>query len=56
MKHRLLSKAEKQILESEYLKNPDWDTWKTRELADRLGLNRIKVYKWHYIRKRKTPE
>ena len=40
------------MLEQEYQRNPNWDLQHTKQLAERFGLTRVKVYKWHYDRKR----
>ena len=43
-------------LEAEYLRDPTWSTEQTKQIAQRLQLNRIKVYKWGWDRKRQdTP-
>ena len=41
------------LLEAEYQKQSDWNIAKTKELSTRLNLSRVKIYKWHYDRKRK---
>ena len=43
----------KASLEREYLANPNWTTLKTAEIAQQLGVNFKKVYKWNWERKRK---
>jgi len=40
-------------LEDEYEKDPRWTIKKTRELSISLELDRTKIYKWNYDRKRK---
>ena len=42
-----------QILEREYLVEPNWSTIRINTLASRLGLCRTKVYKWAWDRKKK---
>ncbi len=51
-----MNQDELNFLEAEYLKDSDWDTEKTRQLAFKIGLNRIKIYKWHYDRKKQDKE
>ena len=41
------------VLEQEYQRDANWDTEKIAEIADRLGLNRTKVYKWSWDRRKK---
>ena len=47
-----LKKEQKAILEQELSLKPNWDTNDTRRIAEKLGINRIKVYKWHYDQKK----
>ena len=42
-----------QILEHEYLRKSNWKTKDTKRLAKLLRVNRIRIYKWHYDKKRK---
>ena len=51
-RHRLL-KVQVAILEQEFQKGNEWDQVFQAEQAKRLGITRIKVYKWHYDRLRK---
>ena len=53
-----MTEEQKELLEREYERNPtNWSTADINRLADRLGLNRTKVYKWHWDhRKRQTAE
>ena len=45
---------QKMILENEYASNPtNWRTDVVRRLARTLGLNHVKVYKWHYDQRKK---
>ena len=53
LRRRRLSKIEMNLLEAEYQKQSDWNIAKTKELSTRLNLSRVKIYKWHYDRKRK---
>ena len=45
-----LSEEQKQVLESEYLKQPIWSTDLIKKLAKRLDLPYRKVYKWNWER------
>ena len=40
------------FLENEFQRDPDWKLAKTRQLATELQIDRIKIYKWHYDRKK----
>ena len=44
---------QKAVLENAYLKDPNWDTLRTAELAQQLGVGYKKVYKWNWERKKK---
>ena len=44
---------EKKILEAEYLKNPNWDYEKKRDLALQLNFTLQQVSKWNWDRKQK---
>ena len=48
-----MSKDQLKILESEYLRESNWSLQKTKQIALRIDLDRVKVYKWHYDRKRR---
>ena len=37
-----------------YLKDQDWSQARVSEIAEKLGLGRTKVYKWHWDRKKKN--
>ena len=41
------------LLEAEFQSNPIWNTKRTKNIAESLNINRVKVYKWHYDRKRR---
>ena len=41
------------MLEVEYQRNPNWHSSFITSLAQRLHLNRTKVYKWSWDRKKK---
>ena len=36
--------------------NSDWNYQFQVELGDRLGFSRVKIYKWHYDRKKKESQ
>ena len=42
-----------QVLENAFLVDPNWSKRYVKELALSLQLNRVKVYKWHWDRKKK---
>ena len=48
-----LTRTEMQVLEQEYLINPNWTTMRINTLAKKLRLCRTKVYKWGWDRKKK---
>ena len=48
-----LKGMQKAVLENAYLKDPNWDTLRTAELAQQLGVGYKKVYKWNWERKKK---
>ena len=48
-----LKGMQKAFLENAYLENPNWDTLRTAELAQQLGVGYKKVYKWNWERKKK---
>ena len=41
------------VLENAFLIDPNWSKRYVKELALSLNLNRVKVYKWHWDRKKK---
>jgi hypothetical protein len=45
--------AEKEILEVEYLKNPNWDYQKKCDLAILLNFTFSQVSKWNWDRRKK---
>lgn len=51
-RHRL-KKTEKAFLETEYLKCANWSKDHVTQIAKRLAINRTKVYKWHWDRRKK---
>ena len=51
-RHRL-TRVETDLLEAEYTKDPNWTQARTQELVVKFGLGRLKLYKWHYDRRRK---
>ena len=50
-RHRLTLNQVK-ILESAFLNDPEWSKQDVKELAAGLDLSRVKIYKWHYDRKK----
>ena len=53
MTKKRVSKQAKQVLENEYKKNPTWSKQLVNQLAAKLDLDRTKVYKWNWDRKKK---
>ena len=53
IKRRRFSYDDTVILEAEYLRNVNWSTYKISDLANRLGFDKTKVYKWNWEKKRK---
>ena len=43
-----VSQAGIKILIAEFRKNENWDRKKQAELAERLNMSRLKIYKWNY--------
>ena len=52
MTKKRLTEDEKEILEQEFQKNPNWGKVTIRKLAERLDLDRTKIYKWNWDRKK----
>ena len=44
------------LLEHEYQRNSNWSTARITQIAKRLKLNRTKIYKWSWDRKKKEAE
>ena len=40
------------FLMKEFRKNRDWDKAKIKMVAEQLNLHPIKIYKWHYLKKK----
>ena len=49
-----VSQEAKKILELEFQKSANWDRKTICSLAERLDLDRTKVYKWNWDRKQQT--
>lgn len=47
------STDQKEVLEAEYLKNPNWDYQKKCDLALALNYTTIQIAKWNWDRKKK---
>jgi hypothetical protein len=41
------------VLKNEYKKNPEWTAQQIDELAEILGLESSKIYKWHWDQKKR---
>jgi len=48
-----LSREQKQFLEAKHLAAPLWSKKQVNEYAIQLRLNRTKVYKWHWDRRKR---
>ena len=48
-----MTRTQLDMLENAYQNNSDWSRDFVKQTAIRLGLNRVKVYKWHWDRKKK---
>ena len=53
LRRRHLNEQQQIVLEKEYQKNPRFDSDRVVVLAKQLGLNRTKVYKWGWDRRKK---
>ena len=53
LRRRHLNEQQQIVLEREYQKNPRFDSDRVVVLAKQLGLNRTKVYKWGWDRRKK---
>ena len=53
IKRASLTPSQLKSLECAYRRNPNWSKKYLKRLALRLGLDRTKVYKWHWDRKRR---
>ena len=51
-----MTEFDKAVLESEFVLNPTWDYLLTKALSERLQINRIKIYKWHYDRVKRSAQ
>ena len=49
-----MNTEQQEILNREYIRNPNWSSSQIQEFATRLGLTRTKVYKWNWDRRNKT--
>ena len=52
-KRKRKTKAQKQLLESEYKMNPDWSKPFMQTLAGQLNMSAASIYKWHWDQKNK---
>ena len=50
-KRRRIKPEEIAILKEEFLKNPEWDPKKIKELAQRFSWSKSRVYKWNWDKK-----
>ena len=49
-----MNSEQQEILNQEYINNPNWSSSQIYEFAMRLGLTRTKVYKWNWDRRNKS--
>ena len=56
LRRRHLNEKQQILLEREYQKNPRFDSDRVVLLAKQLGLNRTKVYKWGWDRRKKEQD
>ena len=56
LRRRHLNEQQQIVLEREYQKNPRFDSDRVVVLAKQLGLNRTKVYKWGWDRRKKEQD
>ena len=49
-----MTNEQQELLNQEYIKNPNWSSSQIHEFAGRLGLSKTKVYKWNWDRRNKT--
>jgi len=47
-----MTKEQTQYLENLFQLDPNWNTADTKTISGATGLNRVKIYKWHYDRKK----
>lgn len=47
-----MNRTEKNFLEAEFEKNPNWSQQKIKDLSVQLDFAYVKIYKWHYDRKK----
>ena len=52
-RRRLFNVSDQAILEAEFQKNAQWSVELTQILSERLGVKRLKIYKWNYDRHRR---
>jgi hypothetical protein len=53
-KRKRKTKKQKELLENEYRKNPDWSKSFMQGLADQLGMSLSSIYKWHWDQRNKV--
>ena len=56
IRRQRLTADQHRMLEAEFQKDANWTIRKTRELSTKLALDRTKIYKWNYDRKRKQEQ
>ena len=53
-RRKRMTKEQCEILEAEFQRNPNWTGAQVKEIAQRMQLKRVKIYKWSWDRKKKA--
>ena len=53
-RRKRMTKEQCEILEAEFQRNPNWTGAQIKEIAQRMQLKRVKIYKWSWDRKKKA--
>ena len=53
---KLFKASEQAILEAEFQKSSQWSKELTKILSERLGVKRLKIYKWNYDRQKREAQ
>ena len=55
-RRRKFNASEQALLEAEFQKNAQWSYELTQILSERLGVKRLKIYKWNYDRQQREAQ
>ena len=55
-RRRKFNASEQALLEAEFQKNSQWSCELKQTLSERLGVNRLKIYKWNYDRQQREAQ